>query len=1518
MSDTQVIELNEGWNWISFHIIKNDMNINNYLNSISWVNGDLIKTQSYQSDFNVAWNTSSGISHIDVNKMYKIKCIPTSSRTFPIILSITGINNSQNSHPSMSSGWNWISHPHNTNENVDSIFTNTSENDILKSQKQFTIVKQNTWIPYGNLTTLESNVGYKYFLNAEKIPNDSLQIFNRTFNTENDSIYPLSISSSIEDISYTITNNGLSSKDSSYIYELPSFLINDTVDDLYLKITLLDNELSSCTVSDGDTITLNCQSIENIFKIQYFNRTSYNSSEKTNIFLSNINNLVKIELYNKPSNNVTFTNNVTGIYTLNDNQFENNLLDLNTRQCNLVSNYKYIYTVSNESENITLNNNKLLLDSMNNASFSIDSNGYMYFESNASIFQTKNGHLYSYLVHQHIDEEPFNVISIHENNNELPINDKGNTVNMYTHKLQDNLYIAYCCSLYDDKLIVNIKSTNNKGNVSIPNTKLDNTYDFIGILPQYFKIFIRSNNFNQNIITTSNDYNVSSSGHSLSFDRLTLKCKPIEVNLGYNLSLYDTTDNLFKLIFNDPTSNVIDSDNSYPGPYKKLLRDNFEYVFNPTTLDEFKTLNNFNDENNGFDLFNQIMKGYSYDRFPSSTYGDELIFQLQINFTYNYVINTSNNLIEISDQPTENRLQSIDDIIQYIETLNSSNLKETVLNNFLNNTAVFNVFFDNPNNAANNIGHNYDSIFKDTLIQNRHYYKFPSDLYLISRGFNPSKQSQNITNIDDFFTGLKQFNDNSYDDRECYKLTSRIVFNNFDIDNVSNINTEYNIQINNEQFIHTNDTFSSVINDNIIFNNGFQLKLKLNQLNCNANFNVTNNSSLNIFEQSGYDPLLTNISAKLKWPAFTFETKYRLYSELEFSSDINHLAIYKSDTIEIDGQNIEYNKSIYRQLFSSNLADSLNGIYRTVTYPQISNIIDNQSSININFNGPHFKTNFETNTGQYSLILSYTDLLNIYDFNNTLEIDTIIDNQDNTNDDENQLIFYDIKNIGQLLLLIPDNLSKIERESFIKTTLLNEVINIYVNGTESDIVELISKNKYTFYKINKNNSIYNEDSLLIHFTDITFSTHNLQSISKTTLHEHIFNNNVYSITNITSNSLRLSINVQNITNNINTNGQIKCGQIKFNNINIVDVIPDTFIEKYNSIYDPIYNQLFNIFQNEEMAKSSTDASLIHNDEFNSFTSLKDNTFHNSNTIYFIDLSINGFSIVDYAESFHFTIHFSSINHASIDNALLIDSNDTNSGSGFKYTTPLHKRLLNDPINHNDTSQFIVKSDSPYKVKINMSGVYSINDYNIIEYAVNTWRNIITERMNSDSEYDMIINVEFLEMDYNILGYAGPTNSLVNADGKYIPIEGSMAFNTLYWNTNNRQTGLSEAYYTVLHEIGHIFGIGTLWFNHNLVTDDSLWYTGTHALQQYRNINNNQTLTAIPIEDDGGAGTAGGHPEEGNNPRYNDGQLHPGLDHELMTGFAELSGNEPLSAITIGFLEDLGYKVNYDYAEEYSI
>ena len=104
-------------------------------------------------------------------------------------------------------------------------------------------------------------------------------------------------------------------------------------------------------------------------------------------------------------------------------------------------------------------------------------------------------------------------------------------------------------------------------------------------------------------------------------------------------------------------------------------------------------------------------------------------------------------------------------------------------------------------------------------------------------------------------------------------------------------------------------------------------------------------------------------------------------------------------------------------------------------------------------------------------------------------------------------------------------------------------------------------------------------------------------------------------------------------------------------------------------------------------------------------------------------------------------------------------------------------------------------------------------------------------------------------------------------------------------------------------MGHILGIGTMWGYDHLLSGSQ--YVGSHALLAYQLLSGNPSATSVPLETGGGPGTAGAHWSEA------------AFGNELMTGF--ISGiPDPLSSVTIGSLQDMGYTVNYSAADPYAL
>tara|TARA_B100001094_G_C18186158_1_gene803925 strand:+ start:1651 stop:2538 length:888 start_codon:yes stop_codon:yes gene_type:complete len=232
-------------------------------------------------------------------------------------------------------------------------------------------------------------------------------------------------------------------------------------------------------------------------------------------------------------------------------------------------------------------------------------------------------------------------------------------------------------------------------------------------------------------------------------------------------------------------------------------------------------------------------------------------------------------------------------------------------------------------------------------------------------------------------------------------------------------------------------------------------------------------------------------------------------------------------------------------------------------------------------------------------------------------------------------------------------------------------------------------------------------------------------------------------------------------------------------------------------------------------------------------------------------------------------------------------------------------------------------DTPFRIRTiftDPTNFLNEDDKRVINQAIAKWNGIITNAVYNNYLYDIVVYVDIVTRDANILASAGPYVPSSSINGKFIPYAGVLELNTSNWRfqmSDVKANGETTAYRTVVHELAHIFGIGTLWWENRLL-DSYGWYIGENALREYRNYFNDQSFVAIPVENDGGPGTAGGHLEEGTqvgasiNDRTRDGKFYPGLNRDLLTGWAERDdGPEPLTKISIGLLEDCGYKVKYE-------
>lgn len=219
--------------------------------------------------------------------------------------------------------------------------------------------------------------------------------------------------------------------------------------------------------------------------------------------------------------------------------------------------------------------------------------------------------------------------------------------------------------------------------------------------------------------------------------------------------------------------------------------------------------------------------------------------------------------------------------------------------------------------------------------------------------------------------------------------------------------------------------------------------------------------------------------------------------------------------------------------------------------------------------------------------------------------------------------------------------------------------------------------------------------------------------------------------------------------------------------------------------------------------------------------------------------------------------------------------------------------------------------SNFAIEVRFQGGLSSSQQDAFQTAASRWSEIIvgdlqTVRLPTGEVVDdLLIDARGTRIDGvgRVLGRAAPTLIRNNQ----LPAAGFMEFDT---DDLVRMQGDGTLVDVIVHEMGHVLGIGTLWGEMGLVTSNCLQaanpvFFGIKAATELAGIIGAQQPIAVPVENQHGPGTRCGHWRESI------------FGHEGMTGFVNLGPN-PLSRMTIGALEDMGYEVNYDAADAYTL
>ena len=224
-----------------------------------------------------------------------------------------------------------------------------------------------------------------------------------------------------------------------------------------------------------------------------------------------------------------------------------------------------------------------------------------------------------------------------------------------------------------------------------------------------------------------------------------------------------------------------------------------------------------------------------------------------------------------------------------------------------------------------------------------------------------------------------------------------------------------------------------------------------------------------------------------------------------------------------------------------------------------------------------------------------------------------------------------------------------------------------------------------------------------------------------------------------------------------------------------------------------------------------------------------------------------------------------------------------------------------------------ETQSPFTIEVRFLGGLTSRQQDAFKHAADRWTTAIvgdlpSVRLDGEVIDDLLILAQGAAIDGpgKILGQAGPTHVRTTGAAAWLPVKGTMQFDTADLAQMETAGTLDDV---ITHEMGHVLGIGSIWDKKGLLDGAggvNPVFRGPQAMQEYRDLRGGSGASIpVPVENTGGQGTRDAHWRESI------------FRNELMTGFVGTAGN-PMSRITIACLQDLGYTVDLDAAEPFTL